>query len=63
MNIKIKTNPNLNKQEQDKIRESIKENGGYCPCQIDKNENTKCICNNFLNGKEKECHCGLYIKI
>lgn len=45
------------------IRDKIKENGGYCPCKIEKNEDTKCICKEFLTqDKLGACHCGLYIK-
>ena len=45
------------------IKELVKQNGGYCPCAIEKNEDTKCMCKDF---REQEthglCHCGLYIK-
>lgn len=47
----------------EKIRNRIKENGGYCPCKIEKNEDTKCICKEFLTqDKLGACRCGLYIK-
>lgn len=53
-----------NKERVKEIREKIKANGGYCPCKLIKNEDTKCICKEFLEQKELgECHCGLYIKI
>ena len=43
--------------------EKIKENDGYCPCQLEKNENKKFICKNFLNQVESGwCHCRLYYK-
>lgn len=59
--MKITQNPN--KEEVNYIKGKIKENDGYCPCQLEKNENTKCICRNFLNQKEDGwCHCGLYYK-
>lgn len=45
-----------------KIREALKANDGYCPCQIEKSERTKCICLNFLESEEEWCHCGLYRK-
>jgi len=46
-----------------KIRKKLKENGGYCPCVIDKNEDTKCMCKEFRSQSTPgECHCGLYIK-
>lgn len=43
----------------------IKENDGYCPCRIEKNEDTKCICKEFRDqikrGESGTCHCGLYV--
>lgn len=44
------------------IRNKLKENGGYCPCRIAKNEDTKCMCKEFREQEYGECHCGLYIK-
>lgn len=44
------------------IRKRLKENGGYCPCRLTKNEDTKCPCKEFMEQEEGECHCGLYIK-
>ena len=59
MKIKI----NSNKETVEKIREDINKNDGYCPCQIEKNNNTKCICHNFLDDpKIGWCFCGLYYK-
>lgn len=46
----------------EKIRRAIKENGGYCPCKLEQNENTKCICKEFLEQGLGPCYCGLYIK-
>ena len=47
------------------IEEKLKENGGYCPCRINKDETTKCMCQEFRDQlKRKEsgaCHCGLYV--
>lgn len=54
-----------NKELENEIRSKLKENGGYCPCRIDKTPDTKCMCkefrDNISNGVECECHCGLYI--
>lgn len=57
----IKVNPD--KEFVKEIRKKIKQNDGYCPCRIIKNEDTKCICKEFLEQEEGECHCGLYYKI
>lgn len=45
------------------VRAALKNNDGYCPCQLEKNDRTKCICKNFLEGEEEWCHCGLYRKV
>lgn len=58
--MEIKLNP-----EKDfvvEMRRKIKENNGYCPCSVIKNEDTKCICKDFFRMEEGTCHCGLYIK-
>lgn len=44
------------------IRKKLKDNDGYCPCVIEKNEDTKCMCKAFREQDSGECHCGLYIK-
>lgn len=45
------------------IQQKIKENDGYCPCSLEKTEETKCMCKEFKNKKEPcYCHCGLYYK-
>jgi len=59
--VTIKVNPD--KEFVKEIRKKIKQNDGYCPCRIIKNEDTKCICKEFLEQEEGECHCGLYYKI
>lgn len=47
----------------DLIRQRLKENGGYCPCALFKTEETKCMCKDFREQEEGDCHCGLYSKI
>ena len=45
------------------IRKKIKETGGYCPCRLEKNDNTKCPCREFREQNTNEtCHCGLFYK-
>ena len=44
------------------IRMKLKENNGYCPCSLIRNEDTKCMCKEFRETEEGECHCGLYVK-
>lgn len=58
----IEKNPDL--EEYEKITKAVKDNDGYCPCLIEKNNDTKCICKDF---KEQDfegfCHCGRYLKL
>ena len=62
MKMQIKVNPDTMKAKE--IREKVKENDGYCPCSLFRNEDTKCPCKEFLESQELgECHCGLYIKV
>lgn len=50
-----------------KIREKLKENDGYCPCKLEKTDDTKCMCKEFREqikdpNFEGYCHCMLYYK-
>lgn len=56
----IKVSDNIELVEE--IRQKLKENGGFCPCRIDQNEDTKCMCKEFREQESGECHCGLYVK-
>lgn len=44
------------------IRKQIQNNDGYCPCSIEKSEDTKCPCKAFREQEHGSCHCGLYYK-
>ena len=49
------------------VREGLKRRGGYCPCVLEKNEDTKCMCREFREqiadpDFEGYCHCMLYYK-
>ena len=35
---------------------------GFCPCSLEKNEDTKCMCKEFREMASGTCHCGLYTK-
>jgi len=59
----MKITLNTDKEHVDKIRAKLKENDGYCPCVLIKNENTKCMCKEFIEQRESGyCHCKLYYK-
>lgn len=58
MGIKIDRLPNT-----DKILKAIKDNDGYCVCQIKKTNDSKCMCKKFRETKgDCVCDCGLYQK-
>ena len=46
------------------IKQLVIENGGYCPCTVVKNPDTKCICKEFREQKHAgACHCGRFEKV
>ena len=49
------------------VREGLAAKGGYCPCRIERTEDTKCMCKEFRDQIadpefEGYCHCMLYYK-
>ena len=49
------------------IKEGLAKKGGYCPCRLEKTEDTKCMCKEFRDqiadpNYEGYCHCMLYYK-
>lgn len=46
------------------VNRQLQETRGYCPCALEWNDNTKCICRTFRKalerGEETECGCGKY---
>lgn len=53
---------NSDKETVNLIKAGLEENDGYCPCQLVKSKDTKCMCKEFKDSTEGMCHCGLYIK-
>lgn len=41
----------------------VEENDGYCPCAIEKNEDTLCPCKTFREQESGVCECGRYKKV
>lgn len=58
MKIKVVDDPAFVEQ----MRQALKDNQGYCPCRLEKTDDTKCMCKEFREQKSGVCHCGLYIK-
>ena len=52
----------LHTEEAEIAYEAMRQNKGYCPCKIEKNDDTKCICKEFREGDLGICHCGVYEK-
>ena len=49
------------------VREGLKRTGGYCPCRLQRTEDTKCMCKEFRDqindlNFEGYCQCRLYYK-
>lgn len=63
----------LNPQDNvvDEIKIALKRNQGYCPCALEKTDDTICMCKEFKTrlkklkeakeGTAELCHCGLYL--
>lgn len=58
----MKISVTKDKEFAQKIRAKLKANDGYCPCCVEKTDDTKCMCKEFLEQEKGECHCGLYHK-
>ena len=59
--MKVKLNPD--EKVVQTVKEGLKQTGGYCPCRIERNEDTKCMCKEFRDAPiDTICTCGLYIK-
>ena len=49
------------------VHQGLKEKDGYCPCRLERSEDTKCMCKEFreqIDDPDFEgfCHCYLYYK-
>lgn len=44
------------------VTKAVEENNGYCPCELIRNDDTKCPCKTFREQASGQCHCGRYIK-
>ena len=46
------------------VKALVEQNNGYCPCLIQKNEDTKCMCKDFREQTSPGlCHCGRFEKV
>lgn len=46
------------------IKALVDENGGYCPCAVFHNEDTRCPCKDFREQQTpRPCYCGRFEKV
>lgn len=60
--LKIVKNPDSEFYE--KITKAVKDNSNYCPCMIQKTQDTLCMCKAFREqDTEGYCHCRRFLKV
>lgn len=42
---------------------AVEANDGYCPCMVERNQDTKCMCKDFREQESGRCHCGRFEKV
>ena len=45
------------------FRAAVEANDGYCPCMVERNQDTKCMCKDFREQEIGRCHCGRFEKV
>lgn len=64
LNNELKIKPHPNSEIFQEVTNAVKDNEGYCCCEIEKNTDTECMCKKF---REQEtsgfCHCGRFFKV
>lgn len=59
--MKVVKNPDEKIYE--KVTKAVIANSGYCPCLIQKNDDTKCMCREFIERPTVgACRCGRFVK-
>ena len=63
----MKVRFNEDKAVVETIKKGLEKTGGYCPCKLERSEDTKCMCKEFKEqiadkNFEGYCHCFLYYK-
>ena len=63
----MKNTLNPNEEVVKTVKEGLIRTGGYCPCRMQRTEDTKCMCKEFRDqirdpDFEGFCHCMLYYK-
>lgn len=63
----MKIRLNENEEIVKSVKEGLEKTGGYCPCHLERTEDTKCMCKEFRDQIKDPnftgyCHCLLYYK-
>lgn len=60
----LKIIPNPDPEEFKRITQKVIDNDGYCPCLLEKNDDTRCMCKDFREQTIPSfCHCQRFMKI
>lgn len=60
----LKVIPNPDPEIFKQVTEKVIANDGYCPCLLEKNPDTKCMCKDFRDQTTPGfCHCTRFMKI
>lgn len=60
----LKIIPNPDPEQFNLISQKVVDNDGYCPCLLEKNDDTKCMCKDFRDQQEEGfCHCKRFKKV
>lgn len=70
MRIKVSSNKELVEEVRNKLKMNVEKYGKpFCPCILpteynsENNEDYICMCKEFREQENGECHCGLYVKV
>lgn len=64
MTKRLKIIPNPDKAKYDEMTQAVKDCDGYCPCELERTPETRCMCANFRHQATPGlCHCQRFTKI
>lgn len=52
----------MNEEHEKDVKEKLKSNNNHCPCSLEYNDDTICMCKEFREQESGWCHCRLYFK-
>lgn len=62
MSLMVIKNPD--EKDYNRITKAVVDNDGYCPCMLERADDTKCICKEFKEQTEPGwCHCKRFCKV